>query len=63
MYNDKLTRDRSKCVSNVIIIYNQIVHRVQQSKKSKSKKQKAESRKKLLHSCQVIYNATKFISR
>jgi len=43
MYNDKLTRDRSKCVSNVIIIYNQIVHRVQQSKKkakAKSKKQK-----------------------
>jgi len=42
-------------VSNEFI-YNKIVHRVQQSK---SKEQKA----KLLHSCQVIYDAAKFISR
>ena len=38
-----------------LFIYNQIIHRVQQSK---SKEQRA----KLLHSCQVIYDAAKFIS-
>jgi len=41
-----------------LFIYNQIVHRVQQSKS----KRKEKKEKKKIHSCQVIYNAAKFIT-
>jgi len=49
-------RKTSNNAEHYLFIHNQIVHGVQQSKKQQNKK-------KLLHSCQVIYNATNFIAQ